>query len=432
MKCDKLWEGADEGVVMRRLVVGFVLAGLMVLPSLVIVDPAGATVPGENGLLVYVQDVPSQVSGVTAGEIYTMYPDGTVVRRLTSDAGRSNGTAAGSDVVVSENSSPRWSPDSPIIAYVHMNESAEYSVRLMDAEGTFIRTVTDEFSPIASLAWSPDGSQLAIVGTDLEGGGDGIWTMNLSGANPRPRRRAGTAGSAAWSIRDLDWSPDGRSIAFSTRSGSNSRRILLAQVDSGRSRSVQRQQLGVSAPVGSLRLPDDLHCVHCRRLWDHLMATGEPHGMANASVDAFEVRRIEGGILDNLTDIDASMNPWEAGLGGFVDLDKDADFIGRDALRAVSDHRPRLLGIKCPGATPDSGSAVLDGDKVVGRITAGGWSPFQECGVGYVRFADAGDWSGRELSLAGSDGKTAPCTVVALPFYDPDKRIPRGLDRSIP
>ena len=61
---------------MRRLVVGFVLAGLMVLPSLVIVEPAGATVPGENGRLVYVQDVPSQVSGVTAGEIYTMNPDG--------------------------------------------------------------------------------------------------------------------------------------------------------------------------------------------------------------------------------------------------------------------------------------------------------------------------------------------------------------------
>ena len=218
---------------MRRLVVGFVLAGLMVLPSLVIVDPAGATVPGENGLLVYVQDVPSQVSGVTAGEIYTMYPDGTVVRRLTRDAGRSNGTTSGSDVVVSENSSPRWSPDSPIIAYVHMNESAEYSVRLMDAEGTFIRTVTEAFSPITSLAWSPDGSQLAIVGTDLDGGGDGIWTMDLSGANPRLLVRAGPAGGSAWSIRDLDWSPDGSSIAFSARSGTNSRQILLTQVDTG-------------------------------------------------------------------------------------------------------------------------------------------------------------------------------------------------------
>ena len=218
---------------MRRLVVGFVLAGLMVLPSLVIVDPAGATVPGENGLLVYVQDVPSQVSGVTAGEIYTMYPDGTVVRRLTSDAGRSDGTTGGSDVVVSENYSPRWSPDSPIIAYVHMNESAEYSVRLMDAEGTFIRTVTEAFSPITSLAWSPDGSQprhrrdrpRRQRRRDLD---------HRSVRRQSPSRGEGRIdGWLAWSIRDLDWSPDGSSIAFSARSGSNSRQILLTQVDTG-------------------------------------------------------------------------------------------------------------------------------------------------------------------------------------------------------
>ena len=170
----------------------------------------------------------------------------------------------------------------------------------------------------------------------------------------------------------------------------------------------------------------------CRALWEHLMAAGEPHGMINASVDAFETRRLEGGILDNITDFDIAMNPWEAGLGAFVDLDKEAGFIGRDALRAIGDHRTRLLGITCAHATPDSGDAVMDGDTVVGRITAGAWSPFQNCGIGYVRFGEAGDWKGRELLLAAQDGKRTPCTVVALPFYDPEKRIPRGLDRDIP
>ena len=170
----------------------------------------------------------------------------------------------------------------------------------------------------------------------------------------------------------------------------------------------------------------------CARLWDHLMAIGKPHGMINASVNAFEIRRLEGGILDNITDFDITMNPWEAGLGAFVDLDKEADFIGRDALRAVTEHRTRLLGITCARATPDSGDTVMDGDKAVGRITAGAWSPFQNCGIGYVRFDEAGDWKGRALSLVGQDGKATPCTVVPLPFYDPEKRIPRGLDRAIP
>ncbi len=170
----------------------------------------------------------------------------------------------------------------------------------------------------------------------------------------------------------------------------------------------------------------------CARLWDHLMAVGTPHGMINTSVNAFEIRRLEGGILDNITDFDITMNPWEAGLGAFVDLDKEADFIGRDALRAVTEHRTRLLGITCASATPDSGDTVMDGDKAVGRITAGAWSPFQNCGIGYVQFAEAGDWKGRALSLVGQDGKATPCTVVPLPFYDPEKRIPRGLDRDIP
>jgi hypothetical protein len=36
---------------MRRLAVGLMLAGLMVVPWFATVKPAGATVPGENGLL---------------------------------------------------------------------------------------------------------------------------------------------------------------------------------------------------------------------------------------------------------------------------------------------------------------------------------------------------------------------------------------------
>ncbi|NDA08954.1 MAG: aminomethyl transferase family protein, partial [Alphaproteobacteria bacterium] len=66
-------------------------------------------------------------------------------------------------------------------------------------------------------------------------------------------------------------------------------------------------------------------------LWDHLMEAGQPHGMEFSSTRAMTIRRIEGGILGNTTDMDTSMTPYEAGLGAFVDMDK-GDFIGRDAL----------------------------------------------------------------------------------------------------
>ncbi|MGY8997756.1 MAG: glycine cleavage T C-terminal barrel domain-containing protein, partial [Alphaproteobacteria bacterium] len=170
----------------------------------------------------------------------------------------------------------------------------------------------------------------------------------------------------------------------------------------------------------------------CRGLWDHLVAAGAPHGMVTTSANALEIRRIEAGILDNITDIDPDLNPWQAGLGPFVDLDREGDFVGRDALLAITDKDTLLYGITCQGATPDSGDVVMDGGDAVGRISAGAWSPHQKCGIGYVRFEKPGDWEGHTLSLATSDGQTSECRVVTLPFYDAEKRIPRGLDKTIP
>lgn len=45
---------------------------------------------------------------------------------------------------------------------------------------------------------------------------------------------------------------------------------------------------------------------------------------------------------------------------------------------------------------------------------------------------DAGDWVGRTLTVYDAEGTLMPCTITDLPFYDPEKRIPRGLDRAIP
>ena len=51
-------------------------------------------------------------------------------------------------------------------------------------------------------------------------------------------------------------------------------------------------------------------------LWDHLMASGEPYGMEFSSTGSMTIRRIEAGILGNTTDMDTTMTPFEAGLGG--------------------------------------------------------------------------------------------------------------------
>ena len=194
------------------------------------------------------------------------------------------------------------------------------------------------------------------------------------------------------------------------------------------------QQLYVSRTGFTGELGYEIYCngeaTDHLALWDHLMAAGEPHGMEFSSTRSMTIRRIEAGILGNMTDMDTTMTPFEAGLGPFIDMDK-GDFIGRAAL-VDADRRTLLHGVTCDGAVPGRGSAVLDGARSVATLTAGVASPTLGCGIGYARFREPGEWIDRELKVRLPDGNVHPCTVVDLPFFDTKKRIARGLDRTMP
>ena len=165
-------------------------------------------------------------------------------------------------------------------------------------------------------------------------------------------------------------------------------------------------------------------------LWDHLIECGKPYGMELSSSRAMTIRRIEGGIFGNLTDIDTTMTPFEAGLGFFVNMDK-GDFIGREAL-SKKNKGTCLFGVTCATDTPTSGSKVMEGENIVGHITAGVPSPTLKLGIGYVRFYEPKEWPGKKLKLKLPNGKIHDCNVVKLPFFDHDKKIVKGMDRSIP
>jgi glycine cleavage system aminomethyltransferase T len=166
------------------------------------------------------------------------------------------------------------------------------------------------------------------------------------------------------------------------------------------------------------------------KLFNDVMEAGKPYGLIYGSMASMEIRRIEAGILDNVTDFDTTMTPFAAGLGPFVHVDKEG-YVGREPLQAA-DRRKRLLGLKCKIATPEYLGGVLENGQSVGHVTAATWSPTLDCGIGYVRFDEPGDWVGKMLSMQTEDGNTIECEIVELPFYDMEKRIPRGLDKNIP
>ena len=161
------------------------------------------------------------------------------------------------------------------------------------------------------------------------------------------------------------------------------------------------------------------------QLWHHLMDAGSAHGMVFGSIASMEMRRIEAGILDNQTDFDTSMNPFQAGLGAFIDLDKE-DFIGRSAL-IPADKEPVLFGLKCEAGIPRYQGNVFEGSEAVGVVTAAAWSPALKTGIAYVRFKQARAWPGQTLEVETEGGKRASCEITGLPFYDAEKQIPRTL-----
>ena len=141
------------------------------------------------------------------------------------------------------------------------------------------------------------------------------------------------------------------------------------------------------------------------------------------------VRRVEAGILDNGTDIDRSMTPFDIGLERFVDFTK-SDFVGRDALEGAS-KQARLFGIVSEAGVPRVGAIMMNNQEEIGQVRVGDWSPTLKMGIAYVLFDKAveniGSLVGEALMFQNPAEEACQCKVVNLPFYDAKKQLPRGL-----
>ncbi len=140
------------------------------------------------------------------------------------------------------------------------------------------------------------------------------------------------------------------------------------------------------------------------RLWDVLWAAGQQHGIIAAGRAAFNSLRLEKGYRAWGHDMTTQHNPYEAGLGFAVQLNK-GDFVGRDAIAGMSaDTVTRRLSC----LTIDDGHSVvlghepvfLDGDP-----------------VGYVTSAAFGHTVGRPIAYAWLAGSATPGTTVEIEYF---------------
>jgi aminomethyltransferase len=149
--------------------------------------------------------------------------------------------------------------------------------------------------------------------------------------------------------------------------------------------------------------------------WDAVLATGiQPAGLG-----ARDTLRLEAGLPLHGHELGPGITPLQAGLAWVVGWDKD-DFTGRAALeeeRAVGPAR-RLRGIVAEGRQPlRDGAEVRAGDKRVGELTSGNFSPMRGCGVGLALVdADAELLEGDAVTIVQRD-KELPATLVRPPLW---------------
>jgi aminomethyltransferase len=154
-------------------------------------------------------------------------------------------------------------------------------------------------------------------------------------------------------------------------------------------------------------------------LWDALMAGGKPAGIAAIGLGARDTLRLEAGMPLYGNELDAATNPFEAGLGRVVKLDKAGDFVGRAALERVARDGVdrKLVGLILRGrGIARHGYRLLSGDRVTGVVTSGTQSPTlgQPIAMGYVATADAEPGTMIDVEIRD---QRVPAEVVALPFY---------------
>ena len=161
-------------------------------------------------------------------------------------------------------------------------------------------------------------------------------------------------------------------------------------------------------------------------LYEKIMASGKNHGLQPGHTSS--IRRIEGGMLSYHADADINTNPFELGLDRLVNLDNEANFIGKEALKKIKKEgiKRKQVGLELD-CEPLKGSnttfwSILKENKKIGKVTSAVYSPRLKKNIALAMIEINESKIGSKFKVNTNNGETN-CTIVEKPFYDPKKRI---------
>lgn len=154
------------------------------------------------------------------------------------------------------------------------------------------------------------------------------------------------------------------------------------------------------------------------RVWDELMAAGAEFGIKPAGLGARNTLRLEAAMALYGHEIDATIHPFEAGIGWIVKFDK-GDFVGRAALEARNAEplKRKLTGFEMRGrGIGRDGYEIQVNGAAAGWVTSGGPSPTtgQNIGLCYLPVELASPGNTIQIMVRN---QPVDAVTVSTPFY---------------
>jgi aminomethyltransferase len=152
------------------------------------------------------------------------------------------------------------------------------------------------------------------------------------------------------------------------------------------------------------------------KLWDALITAGRPMGLEPVGLGARDTLRLEAGLPLYGHELTDEIGPVQAGYGWSVKIDK-GEFLGRDVLarHKQGELTRKVVGLRLGGRQiARQGYAVMAGDRQVGEILSGTFSPTLQAPIA-TALVDVSAL-GQPLFIQVR-AQQVPADIVPLPFY---------------
>ena len=164
-------------------------------------------------------------------------------------------------------------------------------------------------------------------------------------------------------------------------------------------------------------------------LYNTIMDIGYPMGLRPGHTST--IRRVEGGMLSYHADMTINTNPLELGMEKFINLDKDFDFVGKNALikivkKGLLRKQVGIIIEDKPMSGPNTRFwDVIKDEIVIGKVTSAVYSPRLKQNIGLalidITYSDIGEKFKVDNGLDLLDSR-----VVKKPFHDPNKNLTKS------